>query len=469
MNNRILIASPCYGSVAPELLDDWMRLAYHCGRRMPEYEFFLGIKSKSEQFRARNTIVEAAQQFNCDRILMLDDDMIIDWDERGCEAYDFLKTLIAHDKDICGIRYYQRGAECQPVLMTKLGDKGYRFLRDDEIENGLQKVDVAGGGCLLIKTRVFDRIPFPYFAPEYEFGTDIQLCRKASEKGLEVWADTSIELGHLRNEKVTVTSRNRHQFQDQPVAVNNKHTFVMSDLYQRLIQDAMDYTDIRSTEEMWYRGKQERPPQGEMSDADSYRLYPIDRVCRQIWYNTEVSVKKRVTEFVLSTVTHNRPLRILEFGSGIGVISFALAEKGHDVTALDIRGTETLEFLKWRTKKHGVPMKFIESEGGVPQLPDLQYDVIVAMDSIEHVENWQGVVRTLSDHLRPEGMFFANNGIFEDIGHPEHYPVFPVDFVSTCAYAQLMPHTQISYIKREVTVPKATSAPEPEMELVKGD
>ncbi len=59
MNNRIFIGSPIYGKVDQEILEDWMRLAYHCGRRMPEYDFFLGIKTKSEQFRARNTIVES--------------------------------------------------------------------------------------------------------------------------------------------------------------------------------------------------------------------------------------------------------------------------------------------------------------------------------------------------------------------------------------------------------------------------
>ncbi len=449
MNNRILIASPMYGDVSSIVLEDWIGLFYHCGRRMPDYEFFLGIKPKSEQFRARNMIVEAAQQFNCDRILMLDDDMVIDWEKRGSAAYDEMFTkLIGHDKDICGILYHQRGQECSPVLMTKISEKGYRFLREDEIEHGLQKVDVAGGGCLLIKTRVFDRISQPYFAAEYEFGTDIQLCRKAAEKGFEIWADTSIELGHLRNEKVVVTSQNRHQFQDG-VPISHKRSFVMSDLFQRITTDAMIYTDILSTEELFYRGQAAREIDPNLSDADNYRKFPIDRICRQVHFNTQNDIKKKVTEFILAGIPNNRPLRILEFGSGIGLLSFALAEKGHDVTALDIRGTETLEFLKWRTAKYGVPMKFIESEGGPPDLK-LEYDVIIAVDSIEHVEQWQDTIRVLADHVRPLGMFFANNGIFEDFTHSEHYDVSAIDFVKTCADARLMPHTQISFIKQEV-------------------
>lgn len=450
LNNRILIGSPCFGKVDPEILEDWMRFAYHCGRRMPEYDFFLGIKSKSEQFRARNMIVEAAQTSNCDRILMIDDDMIIDAFEEGHQAYDFLKKLIEHDKDICGIKYYQRGGECEPVIMTKLGEKGYRFLRDDEIQNRLQKVDVAGGGCLLIKTRVFDRIQQPYFAPEFEYGTDVQLCRKAAEKNLEVYADTSIEFGHLRNEKVTVTSKNRRQFQESTAQMGQVQKFVSSDIYSRLIEDAMEYTKHPSQEEFWRDADSFmdlRKASG-LSDADWYREFPKERVSRQVWFNTEDSIKKKMTQYILASISNHRPLRILDFGCGIGIPAFTLAEKGHRVTAMDIRGTGTLEFLKWRCAKHNVSLNIVESEGGIPSALEGQYDVIIAMDCIEHIEQWRDVVAELSEHLREDGVFFSNNSVLEDVTHAEHYPIKGKDFVSACAASDLMPTSMISYVKR---------------------
>ena len=452
VNNRILLASPCYGKVDPEILDDWMRFAYHCGRRMPEYDFFIGIKSKSEQFRARNMIVEGAQQHNCDRILMLDDDMIIDANGEGSKAYTFLEKLLAHDKDICGILYYQRGGECQPVLMTKLGESGFRFLRDDEIQHGLQEVDVAGGGCLLIKTRVFDRIKFPYFEPEHKFGTDIQLCSKAKEKGLEVFADTSIEFGHLRNEKVTVTSKNRHQFQEQSTSMGGVTTrFVASDVYGRLVADALEYTGLKYEEEMWHEATPflDLKKESTLTDADWYREFPKQRVCRQVWFNSQDSIKKMMTQYILGAVAHHRPLRILDFGCGIGITAFTLAEKGHDVTAMDIRGTGTLEFLKWRAAKHNVPIKIVESEGGPPENLDGFYDIIIAMDSIEHIAEWRETVKRLSRHLKRDGFLFSNNGILDDQSQPEHYPdVRPKAFITECIESDMMPFTQISYVKK---------------------
>ena len=62
---RIMIGIPCYRDVAGETLEDYMRFAFHLGRRT-EHEYVMGIKTKSEQFRARNGIVEGALQTKCD-------------------------------------------------------------------------------------------------------------------------------------------------------------------------------------------------------------------------------------------------------------------------------------------------------------------------------------------------------------------------------------------------------------------
>lgn len=448
----IAIGVPCYREVAPEILEDWMRFAYYCGRRMPDYDFFLAIKTKSEQFRARNAIVQAAQQVNADWLLMLDDDMVISPDAPFgvSEAYGFLEKMLGHGKDVCGALYYQRGGHCSAVLMTKSGDRGYRFLRDDELVGGLQRVDVAGGGCLLVNMRVFDKIPQPYFAPEHEFGTDIQLCRKATEAGFEVWADTSIELGHLKNERTIVTARNRHQFQITDTLPGDvKQTFVGSDVFDRVERDAVAWTGFDSLAVMAdvafaFMAKRKETP---VPDAEWYRLYPKERVARQVWYNSTPH-KRQMTEFILASVSHEKPLRILDFGCGIGITAFTLAEKGHAVTACDIGGTGTLEFLKWRTQQTGVPMTIHESQGGVPHLGGAQFDVIIAMDSIEHVAEWERLVEYLSSRLVPGGVLFANNAILEDDAHPEHYLWEPKKFLMACAAADLQPLNQITYVKR---------------------
>lgn len=455
---RVVIGVPCYREVAPEILEDWMRFLYHLGRRVTQFDFCLAIKTKSEQFRARNAVVTAAQQVNADWLLMLDDDMVINSlvTTGPSNAYDFLTTLIGHDKDVCGALYYQRGGHCEPVLMAQVPEsKGYRFLRDDEITHGLQRVDVAGGGCLLIKMRVFDKLQAPYFAPEHDYGTDIQLCRQATAAGFEVWADTSIELGHLKNERAIVTSRNRSQFQAEDTLSGEIKQFIAADLYDRLAEDIFTWTGYTTREELALYGttflanharwKAEGKP-----DAEWYRQFPKERVARQFWFNTENAQKRAMTTFLVGAVDHTRPLDVLDFGCGIGIPAFAFAEKGHRVTACDIAGTGTFEFLKWRAKQHGLyaQMTWHDSQGGIPHLGSAQFDVIVAMDCLEHIEDWRTALQTLASHLKPTGVLFTNNAILDDHAHPEHYPMNTKEFLAACVQFDLQPINTITYTKR---------------------
>lgn len=451
---KIFIGIPCYREIDGQYLEDMMRFAYHCGRRMPQYDFFLGIKTKSEQFRARNAIVDGAQQVLADWLLMLDDDMIVDIEgsDSATDAYSFIERLISHQKDICGILYFQRGGECAPVVFKKSGENGYRPIDDDEIEHGLQRADVAGGGCLLINMKVFDKLKFPYFEPEITWGTDIQLCRQAIEKGFEVWVDTSIELGHLRTEKIIITSKNRHQFKIGDVNSGVRNSFVTADLFTELIKDGLEFTGYKDFEQMVHvssRFLQGRKTSG-LDDADWYREHGNERIARQIVFNSQNRDKRIMTEHILGSIDHHRSQKILDFGCGIGIPAFSLAQKGHNVTAMDIRGTGTFEFLKWRARRHGVPITFVDSEGGAPNLTD-EYDVIIAMDSIEHIEEWKWTVQKLGLHLRSKGALFSNNGILQDKLHPEHYPIDNAEFIKTCIDSQLMPHNPITYVKKEMS------------------
>lgn len=209
----ICIGIPAYDGLDHQVSEDYMRLMYHLGRRCPEYDFQLAIRGKSEQFRARNSIVKAGLQFGADYIFMLDDDHIFDIEtgQTATNAYDVIPKLVKHLENnpkigIVGGLYYQRGGECSPVIMHEWEGKPY-FLHHSEVAGGMQKVDVTGGGCMMIRASVFDKIADPWFAPEFEYGTDIQICRKVREAGYEVWCDTSLEIGHIQKEKHIVSSK----------------------------------------------------------------------------------------------------------------------------------------------------------------------------------------------------------------------------------------------------------------------
>jgi SAM-dependent methyltransferase len=302
---------------------------------------------------------------------------------------------------------------------------------------------------------VFDKVMPPYFEPEFKFGTDVQICRKALEKGFEVWADTSIEFGHLRDERVTITSRNRQGFMfSDTIAGETKQQFVASGIYQSLIEDAQEFTGYEDVIEMNRVSAEFLTHRHEtlLTDAEWYRLYPKERVARQVMFNTANAYKRQMTEFILASIGPP-PLDVLDFGCGIGLIGFTLAQHGYRVTALDIGGSGPLEFLKWRAKKHGVQMTFHESLGGVPGLCGTHYNAIVAMDSLEHLKDWRRALRELADHLKPQGGLFSNNAILVDDLHPEHYPLGNREFVAACVSLGLMPVNQITYVKKPEAAP----------------
>lgn len=453
----IYVGIPCYRGVSPEVYEDHMRFMYHLGRRMTDYDFASGVLPKTEQFRARNSIVESAMSAGADWLLMLDDDMIINplVTVGPSNAYDFLARLLAHDKDIIGALYYQRIGGCMPVAMMASSEDAYRFLRDDELTGGLQKVDVTGGGAMLVRMSVFDKIPHPYFAPEHKFGTDVQLCRAAATKGIETYLDSSIEIGHQREERVTITSRNKMQYAiENSVSGEVKQQMVQSNTFNLLMEDAAEYTGLKDIMEMSREGqrfmtKENRDKHLAMGGtvATWYLQYPKERVARQVWFNTANHNKRMMTEAILQTVGDSISADILDFGCGIGIPAFEFARRGHRVTACDIEGTGTIEFLKWRIRKYGLPMTLHYTRGGVPALGGATFGAIIAMDCLEHIPEWRMVLRELAARLQPGGLLFCNNGILDDTTHPEHVGCSPKEFAAECAGLGLVPFGPVSFQK----------------------
>jgi 2-polyprenyl-3-methyl-5-hydroxy-6-metoxy-1,4-benzoquinol methylase len=90
-----------------------------------------------------------------------------------------------------------------------------------------------------------------------------------------------------------------------------------------------------------------------------------------------------------------RPKNILDFGGGVGLIAILLARAGLDVTLADLDGT-SLDFAAFRAKRHDVKLKIWRSDVE-PAPPDKKYDVILALDVLEHLP--KDVLRSVVDKL----------------------------------------------------------------------
>ena len=147
---------------------------------------------------ARNSLVQQALDEGCSHLLMLDTDQVY--------PADTLKKLLSHKKDVCGVRVHRRWMPFDPIFLR--GNIGkYKSVSEDEMYSGdLIPVDATGTGCLLFDMDVFLKVAHPWF----EFGLnngkpvgeDINFCSKARQAGIEIFVDTSIEVGHLTTMQV---------------------------------------------------------------------------------------------------------------------------------------------------------------------------------------------------------------------------------------------------------------------------
>jgi GT2 family glycosyltransferase len=72
--------------------------------------------------------------------------------------------------------------------------------------SGIRQVDVVGGGCMLIKRGVFEKVGFPWFRwPEgivngehIRKSDDLDFCERAIAAGIGVWANGDVRCGHVK-------------------------------------------------------------------------------------------------------------------------------------------------------------------------------------------------------------------------------------------------------------------------------
>lgn len=94
---------------------------------------------------------------------------------------------------------------------------------------------------------------------------------------------------------------------------------------------------------------------------------------------------------------------ILDVGCGAGFLSNQLARQGYKVTGVDIE-EDVLEVAK----KHDVTKQVNYRKADAYKLPfeNASFDIVTAMDFLEHVNQPQKVIAEFSRVLKPGGLFF---------------------------------------------------------------
>lgn len=94
---------------------------------------------------------------------------------------------------------------------------------------------------------------------------------------------------------------------------------------------------------------------------------------------------------------------VLDVGCGAGLLANPLAEAGHEVVGIDLSESSLAEA---RNRDRTGRARYLAANAYSLPFPDGWFDVVCAMDLLEHVEDPALVIGEASRVLRPGGLFF---------------------------------------------------------------
>ena len=119
--------------------------------------------------------------------------------------------------------------------------------------------------------------------------------------------------------------------------------------------------------------------------------------------------------------------RYLDFGGGVGANLLLFAAAGMEVADADISDT-LLAFARWRLQRRGVSASFFDLK--TESLPGGHFDLLTAMDVLEHVPDPVATLGTALPALAPRGIAVVALGFGFDPDRPMHLVHSPRKFLS---------------------------------------
>ncbi len=186
MEPSIMIGLPCLDWIKTETVFSFFQNASTI-----DYPAYIHFQKGVYVHDARNKIVKKFLESTASHLMFVDSDIQF--------PSDGINKLMKLDKDIAGGIYFRRQVPHLPTI-NRIKGKALEIPTDFPWNKPFQ-VDVLATGFMLIKRKVLEEIKPPYFYfrnfHDKPIGEDVYFCLKARERGIEIWCDPTIPLGHV--------------------------------------------------------------------------------------------------------------------------------------------------------------------------------------------------------------------------------------------------------------------------------
>lgn len=146
---------------------------------------------------SRNILRDYAIKNNYDYLLSLEQDVI--------PPKDIIERLLNHKKQVVSgvyfaFNFYQGKHQLLPLIWVDFDDKNKKMFYIDKTRlwsKEIIKIATCGLGCVLIHKDIFKKVKFRYDFKMDEGFDDMFFCKDLREKGIDIYADTSLKCKHL--------------------------------------------------------------------------------------------------------------------------------------------------------------------------------------------------------------------------------------------------------------------------------
>jgi 2-polyprenyl-6-hydroxyphenyl methylase / 3-demethylubiquinone-9 3-methyltransferase len=156
--------------------------------------------------------------------------------------------------------------------------------------------------------------------------------------------------------------------------------------------DEREVEQFNSLKSEWWN------PTGKMKPLHS--INPV----RLAYINAQIALNYRID------ITNPKPLKgltILDIGCGGGLLSEPLARLGASVTGID-PGNINIEIAKAHAANSGVEIDYQITTAEDLLRSGVQFDIVLAMEVIEHVANISTFIEAIAGLVKPNGLFIGS-------------------------------------------------------------